>query len=152
MTTKRNPYGKSAHGYKLVRAGAGTRTHIFDARAKHTLCGSGDPQELRASTATKITCYRCLKLDALNQQKAVVTRTLRAEKPKRSKHDMIVGGRQGKAVGAKKPRTPVPQPTAAFRPGPPGHPTQTRLSPQPSVLLFEDDVPAPKKKTPKRRR
>lgn len=104
-----NPYGIDLpRGKKAGRIGMGEATHIIvkGANGPHALCRSAEAVDaVYPSKAGKITCYRCIKLNAINTKKGIVVRHMRpGDRSKRLKHMQIEGGREGEFIGRHVPR------------------------------------------------
>jgi hypothetical protein len=105
-----NPYGIDLpRGKKAGRIGLGEATHIIvGGKTPHALCRSNAATDaVYPSKAKKITCYRCIKLNAMNAKKGTITRYMRSsDREKRLKHVMIEGGREGQFIGQRIPKIP----------------------------------------------
>jgi hypothetical protein len=73
-----NPLGLDVPGARLVRVGQGKATHMFNFRRQEHSCRSGvnagrggpsgaKPVVRDAPRASKLTCYRCIKLAEINK-------------------------------------------------------------------------------------
>ena len=118
MRHLKNPYGIDApKGATIVKVGLGDRTHIYDASTGDALCSTRPNLGVVESKATKVTCYRCIKLQMMNQAgvraggkdslgiwnvipEPMEDRLLRPSAAnKRLLHMMVEGGRGGAYVG-----------------------------------------------------
>lgn len=118
MRHLKNPYGIDApKGATIVKVGLGDRTHIYDASKGDALCSTKPNLGVVKSKATKVTCYRCIKLQMMNEggvrqggkdslgiwnviPAGMEDRLLRpSAADKRLLHMMIEGGRGGQFIG-----------------------------------------------------
>lgn len=99
---RKNPYGKKAANLPKCRVGAGKRVHICERKGGWPLCGAGmrtNSPKHKVGAGSKVTCYRCIKIHAMNEGVPLYARDFTPSEPraedKSRLHIMIPGGREG---------------------------------------------------------
>lgn len=95
---------KGVAGVRLCRYGEGEESHVLSAETGKPLCmARGSASRVRPSTAAVCTCYRCIKIVAMNDGLAVETKGItrrvagQVRQPKRGVNNIIPDGKQGLA-------------------------------------------------------